>query len=252
MLAPGCTAIVGVGDYTSGGSGDDASASDATSPSDAARKQDAQGSTPDAGKCSPGSTASCYCPGTTAGTATCQANGIFGACQCPVQDAGSGCSQPLCNGACCGSSQLCVKDANSGQLLCADVCTTNKDCGSTGCCAWLSFDGKTWNGQSACIGTSSNNGACRCTKSSECPGGACTPSLGFYTCEPNDGNSYNGCFGSTTCGSGYDCVGDCQGNEYCAASSASNCTGTWCNVANPPCFNAIFSCGNDCMQCSCK
>jgi hypothetical protein len=220
---------------------------------DAAQKVDV-GAPPDSGRCSPNTTTSCYCSGTAVGTATCQSDGVFGACQCPHVDAGSGCPQALCNGACCAANQLCVRDSTSGQDLCADTCTTNSDCGSTGCCAALSFPdaGNAWNGQSACVGATANNGYCRCEKSAECPGGQCTPFRGFYTCQPNNGGDYGGCAGSVICGTGYDCVGDCNGNEYCAASSASNCTNGWCPVGSPPCHNAIESCSNDCMLCTCE
>jgi hypothetical protein len=233
-----------------------ASSDAGTSGGDASQGDDAQvGQTEGGGDgCVPGSTASCYCPGAATGTETCQNSRAFGACECPTEEAGVGCTQPLCNGACCAASQLCVMDRSSGVYACADVCTTNSDCPAAACCSWSSFPGETaWNGQAVCLDARNNDGSCLCQNGSDCPGGACTPWQGFYTCLPNDGAAYHGCMGSTTCGSGFDCVQDCKGNEYCAAAAAQSCPGpTWCTVPTAICRNAVFSCSDDCMLCSCE
>jgi len=213
--------------------------------------------------CTPGATVSCYCSGAPAGTATCASNGSsFGACQCaPPVDSGGGCAQP-CNGACCATGEICI--TTNGIEGCAQLCAvgsviTATCSGSTPCCAALSNGGdagSTWNGQGACLAApvSPNAGQCLCTTSSECPGGVCTPKTGYYTCQPNSGAFWEGCAGSVTCQLGSDCVADCRGNEWCAGSPASNCTGGWC-VVNPPassCHNAVASCSDDCMLCSCE
>ncbi len=95
-----------------------------------------------------------------------------------------------------------------------------------------------------------SNPGCLCTASSECTGSECAPMtdatgapLGPYLCKPDDGLPYDGCT-TISCGSGFDCWTDSNGNEFCAVtcSSSSGCPGgTQCHSGT--CANYLENCG---------
>jgi hypothetical protein len=177
---------------------------------------------------------------------------------------GGSCVTPLCNGACCASNESCYPNASTGKMFCAEQCATDfkqtSTCGgSTSCCSPLtvptgSDGGAEWSGKALCL-PAAPGGACLCTTTAECSGGACTPALGYYTCQPNDGTVLHGC--GTGCGTCHDCVTDCNGNSYCAWSEqgcSTPCATPFCVVAKPPgCVSTSSttgSCVNDCMLCA--
>lgn len=150
-------------------------------------------------------------------------------------------------------------DDGQGNYSCQQACTTNAQCsGANGCCALLA------NGTGACQPPSANV-RCRCGTSADCTAitgkSACVPSVDngvvvakSYECRPNDGKAGNGCNGSTTCGSGYDCMVDTSKNQFCTLGCATDATcgnpGVGC-CKPAGCDNAISSCKfpNACMPC---
>jgi hypothetical protein len=181
-----------------------------------------------------------------------------------------GCATPLCNGACCSAGEICI--TTNGIEACAQSCASNyaltATCaGSTPCCHTLTNDtdgGSTWNGDAVCLSTpSQNEGVCLCTTSAECAGESCAPwptssPLGgaYSLCEPNDGAFLHGC--NENCGTCNDCVIDCHGNHYCAASFGTGCSGgtcpapNWCIATPSGCDNSVESCSSDCVLCACE
>jgi hypothetical protein len=87
-------------------------------------------------------------------------------------------------------------------------------------------------------------GACAqaCVKPSDClTGAACAPATGSggipqtgfpYICRPNSRTAYSGCKGAVSCGAGYCCVTDANGNEFCAlpCTDSTACAGGACNT----------------------
>src|SRR5258708_10972616 len=151
-------------------------------------------------------------------------------------DAGSSCPvAQQCNGACCDPGAICIDNHVTKQ--CAKTCTSNNKCPSAQCCTLLA------DGRGACLqpGTVPGGQACRCTTGVECGSGACAPAVdatgnpvGPYICKANEGASYTGCHGLTTCNWGHCCVADAQGNEFCAVQclNSSTCGAARCNAYN--------------------
>ncbi|MHB1843215.1 MAG: hypothetical protein ACYCWW_00090 [Deltaproteobacteria bacterium] len=133
----------------------------------------------------------------------------------------------------------------AGNQACAVSCTGPSQCAaSTPCCAPLPAGG------SACIGNGVFQGqTCRCSVSNDCSGGCCAPQtdssgnpIGPYICKANDAAPYDCCTGfGNDCGSGFCCVADSSGNEFCA----SQCTNdSQCGAAHCDQFNfSHTSCG---------
>ena len=213
------------------------------------------GSSPVQIGCEPGTSTSCACFGATDGVAICSAARVFGSCDCPTggSSTSGGCSHELCNGKCCNPDERCVP--SSGAKICARSCVAGSDCGLGACCSQQP------NGQGACVGAANNNdGLCLCKTTSDCAGGARTPSLGYYTCQPDSGEHYRGCY-SRPCGYRHDCVADNLGNRYCVPDNlgSDQCVAGWCigpllgtgqqgACHNPP----GEQCNTDCMLCSTK
>jgi hypothetical protein len=144
----------------------------------------------------------------------------------------SGCAVP-CGTACCTGNEACVKDSAGKPSCQSGGCTTNADCPpTTPCCEVQS------NGQSMCAGKASGQ-QCRCTTSADCKDtGCCAPMTdskgdptGPYVCKADDANPYDCCTGVLNfCGSGFCCVADTKGNEFCATECQgdSTCGGGHC------------------------
>jgi hypothetical protein len=134
----------------------------------------------------------------------------------------------------------------TGNRVCAQTCTSSKQCpAAKGCCALLA-DGKS----GACFANNTVAGqSCLCTTEAECTSKSCGETVnsagnpgGAGICVANDGKPYHGCNGSVACAAGYCCypVGDtannicllpCLNNTQCGGSATCQKlpTGGTCN-----------------------
>ena len=175
--------------------------------------------------------------GTTSGGSACvggaPACGDAGLC-CPAGwgCANDACCETPCNGSCCNDEQACA--TVSGVTQCLQTCVESSRCPATAPCCIPTADA----GPNVCIQGDVNNGVCICSVASDCSTGCCAPAtdtagnpVGPYVCKPDDGNSYDCCYGTfTTCGSNDCCIKDDVGNEFCASqcSQASDCLDSRC------------------------
>jgi hypothetical protein len=129
----------------------------------------------------------------------------FGREQCSTPD------DPVEGSCSCGANGFCYLFQVEGPG-CSRVCTHPSDCSSYGS-GWR------------CAPASGNN--------ADHSPGANFP----YICRLNDGSPYGGCPPppSTGCDPPYCCVGDTNGNQFCAlpCSDSSTCHGGNCNVYDP-------------------